>query len=211
MATVLYITANPGNVEASFSLGVGEQFVQAYQAANPQDKVIHVDLYNRTIPQIDGDVLGAWGQLQAGVSFDQLTAAQQQKISTLNQLLEEFMAADKYVFVTPMWNFSYPPVVKAYIDSFCVRAKTFKYTENGPVGLLNNKKAFHIQATGGIYSEGPFAEREHASSHLQTVLAFIGVTDFQNLFVEGMSYAADRAPQIKAEAIVKAREAATKF
>ncbi len=211
MSTVLYITAHPGNAEASFSLGVGEQFVQAYQAANPQDKIVHVDLYNRTIPQIDGDVLGAWGQLQAGGSFDQLTAPQQEKISLLNQLLEEFMAADKYVFVTPMWNFSYPPVVKAYIDAFCVRAKTFKYTENGPVGLLHNKKAFHIQASGGIYSEGPVAERENGSRHLQTVLAFIGVTDFESLFVEGMSYAGDRAPQIKAEAMGNARLAASKF
>lgn len=140
MSTLLYITAHPGNSEASYSLSVGEHFVQAYQESNPEDKVVHVDLYQRDIPQIDADVFSAWSVLQTGGSFDQLTAVQQQKITQLNDLLEEFVAADKYVFVTPMWNFSYPPVVKAYIDSFCVRAKTFKYTENGPVGLLENKK-----------------------------------------------------------------------
>ncbi|MFC9708992.1 FMN-dependent NADH-azoreductase [Paenibacillus sp. NPDC056933] len=211
MSTLLYITAHPGNPEASYSLSVGEQFVQAYQESNPGDKVVHVDLYERDIPQIDADVFSAWGTLQTGGAFDQLTAVQQQKITQLNNLLEEFVAADKYVFVTPMWNFSYPPVVKAYIDSFCVRAKTFKYTENGPVGLLENKKAFHIQATGGVYSEGPVADRENASRHLKTVLNFVGITDFDNLFVEGISTAGERAPQIKADAIEKARNVAQNF
>lgn len=130
MSTILYITAHPGNPEASYSLSVGEQFVQAYQESHPEDKIVHVDLYQRDIPHIDADVLEAWGKLQTGASFDQLTAAHQEKITQLNHLLEEFVTADKYVFVTPMWNFSYPPVLKAYIDSFCVRAKTFKYTEN---------------------------------------------------------------------------------
>ncbi|MBO3287162.1 FMN-dependent NADH-azoreductase [Paenibacillus sp. FSL M8-0228] len=211
MSTILYITAHPGNPEASYSLSVGEQFVQAYQESHPEDKIVHVDLYQRDIPHIDADVLEAWGKLQTGASFDQLTAAHQEKITQLNHLLEEFVTADKYVFVTPMWNFSYPPVLKAYIDSFCVRAKTFKYTENGPVGLLHNKKAFHIQASGGIYSEGPVAERENGSRHLKTVLNFVGVTDFDSLFVEGLSTAGDRAPQIKAEAIEKARNAAKNF
>ncbi|MBY0013408.1 FMN-dependent NADH-azoreductase [Paenibacillus typhae] len=211
MSTVLYITAHPGKQETSFSLSVGEQFVQAYKESNPDDQIIHVDLYQRDIPSIDAEVWEAWGKLQTGGSFEQLTAAQQHKLTQLNALLDEFVAADKYVFVTPMWNFSYPPVMKAYIDSFCVRAKTFKYTENGPVGLLENKKAFHIQATGGVYSQGPVADREHASRHLKTVLNFVGINDFDNLFVEGVSTAGDRAPLIKAEAIEKAREAAKKF
>lgn len=211
MSTVLYITAHPGNIEASYSLSVGEQFVQAYQESNPNDKIVHVDLYQRDIPHIDGDVLSAWGTLQTGGSFDQLTAVQKQKVTQLNELLDEFVAADKYVFVTPMWNFSYPPVVKAYIDSFCVRAKTFKYTENGPVGLLENKKAFHIQASGGVYSEGPVADRENGSRHLKTVLNFVGITDFNHLFIEGVSTVGDRAPELKADAIEKARAAAKNF
>ncbi len=60
----------------------------------------------------------------------------------MNTNLETFMNADRYVFVTPMWNFSYPPVVKAYLDNVAIAGKTFKYTENGPVGLLEGKKRF---------------------------------------------------------------------
>ncbi len=116
MSTLLYVTAHPGNPETSYSLSAGEQFVQAYRESHPQDEVVHVDLYQRNIPHIDADVLDAWGKLQTGGTFNQLTEIQQQKVTQLNELLEEFVAADKYVFVTPMWNFSYPPVMKAYIS-----------------------------------------------------------------------------------------------
>ncbi|PNB70901.1 FMN-dependent NADH-azoreductase, partial [Pseudomonas sp. FW305-BF6] len=75
-------------------------------------------------------------------------------------IVTQFVEADKYVFVTPMWNFSFPPVMKSYIDAVCVAGKTFKYTENGPQGLLGGKKALHIQASGGVYSEGPAAGME---------------------------------------------------
>ncbi|WP_339830497.1 FMN-dependent NADH-azoreductase [Paenibacillus sp. FSL R7-0272] len=211
MSTLLYVTAHPGNPETSYSLSAGEQFLQAYRESHPQDEVVHVDLYQRNIPHIDADVLDAWGKLQTGGTFNQLTEIQQQKVTQLNELLEEFVAADKYVFVTPMWNFSYPPVMKAYIDSFCVKAKTFKYTENGPVGLLQNKKAFHIQASGGVYSSGPVADRENGNRHLETVLHFVGITDVQHLFIEGVSTAGERAPQIKAESIEQARSIAQTF
>ena len=61
----------------------------------------------------------------------------------MNTNLETFMNADRYVFVTPMWNFSYPPVVKAYLDNVAIAGKTFKYTENGSVGLLEGKSTSH--------------------------------------------------------------------
>lgn len=85
----------------------------------------------------------------------------------MNTNLETFMHADRYVFVTPMWNFSYPSVVKAYLDNLAIAGKTFKYTENGPVGLLEGKKALHIQATGGVYSEGPYAAVDFGRNHLK--------------------------------------------
>ncbi len=90
---------------------------------------------------IDADVFAAWGKFAAGEGFEALTEVQQQKIAAMNTNLETFMNADRYVFVTPMWNFSYPPVVKAYLDNVAIAGKTFKYTENGPVGLLEGKKS----------------------------------------------------------------------
>ena len=92
MATVLYITAHPGDTAHSYSLAVGEQFVEAYREANPGDEIVHIDLFKEDIPQIDAIVFGAWGKLQSGVSFDQLSAEEQAKVGKLGQLADQFVA-----------------------------------------------------------------------------------------------------------------------
>lgn len=211
MKKVLFITANPSGAETSFSMAVGEAFIEAYKEANPADEVTAIDLFNTTVPFIDSEVLAAWGKLGAGEGFETLTDSQQKKISAMSGNLETFMYADKYVFVTPMWNLSYPPVVKAYLDNLSIAGKTFKYTENGPVGLLEGKKAIHIQATGGVYSEGPYAAMDFGRNHLQAMLGFMGVTDVDYIAVEGMSANPAEAPAIKEAAIAKAREVAKRF
>ncbi|AZN41631.1 FMN-dependent NADH-azoreductase [Paenibacillus albus] len=212
MSTVLYITAHPNETEASYSLTVGKQFLEAYVAANPNDEVTHLDLFNMDIPRLDADVFSAWGKLGAGTSFDQLTSAEQAKVARLGELVDQFVAADKYVFVNPTWNFSYPPVMKAYIDSICVAGKTFKYTDKGPVGLLDSKKAIHIQASGSVLSPGSdYADFEIGHRHLDVVMKFIGVPSFEAIFVEGMAAASDQARQIKENAIQQAWKLAKTF
>lgn len=70
------------------------------------------------------------------------TKEEQQKVDRFSEILEEFLSADKYVFVSPMWNLSFPPVLKAYIDAISIAGKTFKYTAEGPQGLLTDKKYY---------------------------------------------------------------------
>jgi FMN-dependent NADH-azoreductase len=211
MATVLYITAHPHDHQTSFSMAVGKEFIEAYQEANPQDKVIPLDLYTSDVPQIDVDVFNGWGKLRSGSALDQLTAEEKHKVTRMNEIVDQYVAADKYVFVSPMWNFSFPPILKAYIDAICIAGKTFKYTEQGPIGLLTDKKAIHIQARGGIYSEGPAAAMESGHSYLAKIMQFHGVPSFEGVFVEGMGAAPDQAQAIKEKAIIKAKEAAAHF
>lgn len=211
MATVLYITAHPHDETTSYSLAVGSEFVKAYREANPSDEVVHIDLYRTNIPHIDADVFSGWGKLQSGSEFSQLSDVEQAKVSRLAELTDQFVAADKYVFVTPLWNFSFPPVMKAYIDSICVAGKTFKYTEQGPVGLLSDKKALHIQARGGVYSEGPAAQMEMGHRYISTIMQFFGINQFEGLFVEGHNQFPDKAQEIKQEAISRAKDLAAKF
>lgn len=211
MAKLLYITAHPHDHEVSYSMAVGKAFIEAYREANPQDAVTHLDLYNSSIPHLDADVFSGWGKLRSGADASQLNDTEMAKISRLNELVEQFIDADRYVFVTPMWNFSYPPMMKAYIDSVCIAGKTFKYTEKGPVGLLPDKSALHIQARGGFYSEGPAADMEMGHRHLGTIMQFFGITDFKGIFVEGMAAASDQAAAIKDKAIAEAREEAKTF
>ncbi|HDX9611280.1 TPA: FMN-dependent NADH-azoreductase [Bacillus toyonensis] len=211
MTKVLFITANPNSAEGSFGMAVGEAFIEAYKNEHPQDEVVTVDLFNTTVPAIDADVFAAWGKFAAGEGFETLTEVQQQKVAAMNTNLETFMHADRYVFVTPMWNFSYPPVVKAYLDNLAIAGKTFKYTENGPVGLLEGKKALHIQATGGVYSEGAYAAVDFGRNHLKTVLGFIGVNETEYIAVEGMNANPEKAQEIKEAAIANARELVKRF
>jgi FMN-dependent NADH-azoreductase len=212
MSTLLYITAHPNETEASYSLAVGKQFLEAYKAANPNDEILHLDLFKMDIPRLDADVFSAWGKLGSGTPFEQLTNAEQSKISRLGELVDQFVAADKYAFVNPTWNFSFPPVMKAYIDAICVAGKTFKYTENGPIGLLGSKKAIHIQASGSVLSPGSaFADFEIGHRHLEVIMTFIGVPSLETVYVEGMAAAQDQARQIKEDAIVQAWKLAKTF
>lgn len=211
MAKVLYITAHPLNETKSYSMAVGKTFIDTYKEVNPNDEVINIDLFKEDIPQIDADVFSGWGKLQSGKDFEELTADEKEKVGRLSELCEQFISADKYVFVTPLWNFSFPPVLKAYIDAVSVAGKTFKYTENGSVGLLTDKKALHIQARGGIYSEGPAAEKEMGHRYLSAAMEFYGVPSFEGLFIEGHSAMPEKAQEIKENAIARAKDLAHTF
>ncbi|ASS89232.1 FMN-dependent NADH-azoreductase [Aeribacillus pallidus] len=211
MTKVLYITAHPLDDTQSYSLAAGKAFIETYKEANPDHEVIHLDLYKEYIPQIDADVLNGWGKLRSGKSLDELTSEEKAKVGRLSGLCEQFIEADKYVFVTPLWNFSFPPVLKAYIDAVAVAGKTFKYTEQGSVGLLTDKKALHIQARGGIYSEGPAAQMEMGHRYLAVVMQFFGVPSFEGLFVEGHAAQPEKAEEIKQNAIARAKDLAHTF
>lgn len=213
MATVLYITANPNDHETSYSMAVGKEFVQAYRSANPNDEVVHLDLFKMDIPQLDADVFSGWGKLGSGTTFEKLTHAEKAKVGRLSELVEQFVAADKYVFVNPIWNYSFPPVMKAYIDSICVAGKTFKYVSGkGRVGLLRDKKAVHIQASGSVLSPGSsLADFEMGHRHLKAIMEFFEVPSFESIFVEGMAVNPDHASAIKEKAVQKARDVARGF
>ncbi|MCZ8522798.1 MULTISPECIES: FMN-dependent NADH-azoreductase [Paenibacillus] len=211
MATLLYITAHPHDHQTSFSMAAGQAFIDSYRESHSGDQIVTLDLYKENIPHIDADVFSGWGKLRSGQEFSALSAEEKAKVSRLGELTDQFVAADKYVFVTPLWNFSFPPVMKAYIDSICTAGKTFRYTEKGPVGLLTDKKALHIQARGGIYSEGPAAQMEMGHRYLSVIMQFFGIPSFDGLFVEGHNQFQDRAQQIKEDAIARARELARSF
>jgi FMN-dependent NADH-azoreductase len=208
MAKVLYITANPKTPERSYGLAVGQAFIEAYRQANLGDEIVHLDLFKSDIPTIDIDVFNGWDKLSHG---EQLDGEERRKVERINELTDQFVEADKYVFVSPLWNLSIPPIMKTYIDNICVAGKTFKYTENGPVGLLSGKKAVHIQASGGVYSRGPAREMEFGNRYLTALLRFMGVTDIESIFVEGMDYHPEEADAIKQKAIAEAREKAVIF
>lgn len=211
MSKILYIKGNPQLEEKSKSLQVGKIFLNEYKAVNPKDEIIEIDLYEDYIPMIDKEVFNAWDSLAKGESFESLSEIQKKKISRLGEIVEEFMAADKYIFVTPLWNFSVPPMVKAYIDAVCIAGKTFRYTENGPVGLLQDKKLLNIQASGTKFSDTPISSLEHGSNYMKVVANFVGIEDVSVFHVEGIAQNPDRAEEIFDKAKVDIVKVAKNF
>lgn len=212
MTKVLFITANPNDENGSFSMAVGKVFIETYKETNPTDEIVTVDLFKEEIPNLDADVFSGWGKLRAGQPMDALSTEELGKVNRLNDILDQFISADKMIFVTPLWNYLFPAVVKAYIDAVAVPGKTFKYTEKGSVGLLQGKKVLHIQARGDFYSEGhPLAHLELGNRYLKQLMAVMGITEFESLFIEGHDAMRHKAEEIKAAGIERAKQLAQSF
>ena len=208
MAEVLYVYANPKPLEASFTLRLAKAFFDEYKKHHPDDKIVSLDLYKEEIPFVDEGIMKAWGMIP---SSGELTADEKSKLSRLYELTDQFIRVDKVVIAAPMWNFSYPPMLKTYIDTILVAGKTFKYTETGPIGLLKDKPVLHIQARGGIYSEGPMKSMEHAESYLKDVMNFIGIKNFRTVFCEGVAIDPAKGEDIFNEAAKQVVEIAKNF
>ncbi|EFK11733.1 putative FMN-dependent NADH-azoreductase 2 [delta proteobacterium NaphS2] len=198
MATILFITCNLKPVENSSSQTAAKVFLEAYLQYNSNDVIDFIDVYRDPIQRIDIDVLSGWDKLLKGHDFNALTRDEQKKILRINRAADQFAAADKYVFVTPMWNLSFPAELKVYIDSVCVAGKTFRYTEEGPKGLLNGsgKKCLHIHASGGFHYG---KEEDHSVPYLKAVMNFMGIKNFEAVVIEGM----DAFPHMREEIMEK--------
>jgi FMN-dependent NADH-azoreductase len=109
-----------------------------------------------------------------------------------SQMLEEFLAADVVVIGAPMYNFSIPSQLKAWIDRVAVAGKTFRYTANGPEGLAGGKRIIIASSRGGVYSEGSAAApMDFQETYLRAVFGFLGVTDLEFVRAEGINLSED--------------------
>ncbi|MBR2569421.1 MAG: NAD(P)H-dependent oxidoreductase [Paenibacillus sp.] len=201
MKKVLVVNSNPKPEAMSYGLRLASHYVNEIQAANADVEVTTLNLYEEHIPMIDGEVLDAWGKAAQGADLSQ---GQQAVLARMNDILEQFLAADMVVFVSAMWNLSYPPLLKAYIDNVVIAGRTFRYTAEGPQGLITDKKVVHIEARGGDYSQAPGFQ--FANNYLQAVMGFIGITEYENVVVEGMNATPDKAEEILEAAKVRASE-----
>ncbi|MCB2191191.1 MAG: NAD(P)H-dependent oxidoreductase [Deltaproteobacteria bacterium] len=210
MAKLLYVTCNLKPVELSTSLSVGKAFIDEYLKQNPTDELDSLDLYRDNIQRIDADVLSAWGKMREGASLASLTSDEQRKVTRIGKRADQFVAADKYVFATPMFNLGFPAELKMYIDTVCVLGKTFIYTPTGAEGLLKNqgKKCLHIHSTGGFHYG---TENDHSVPYLKSIMGFMGVEDFEAVVVEGVDAIPERAEEFKVAGKEKAQAIARRF
>jgi FMN-dependent NADH-azoreductase len=125
-------------------------------------------------------------------------------------VMGEFLAADVIVIGAPMYNFSIPSQLKAWIDRIAVAGKTFRYTESGPQGLANGKRVIVVSSRGGVYSTGPAAALDFQENYLRSVLGFLGITDIEFVRAEGVNMSAEHKTNAVAAAHITIGQLASK-
>ncbi len=178
--------------EGANSTRIADDIVARLQAANPQASVVLRDLARDPAPVIDEAALGA-----LFTPAEQRTPQQAARVAASDALIAEVQAADVIVIGVPMYNFSISAQLKNWIDAIARAGVTFRYTENGPEGLVKGKKVYVAFARGGRY-RGTAADTQ--TPYLQTVLGFLGMTDVRFVYAEGLNMGEDAARQGFAEA-----------
>lgn len=196
MANVLYINSSVRSA-GSLSRQLSSEFVAKWQAANPADTVVERDLAANPVPHLTEQMMGAFF-----TPAEARNAEQAQIVKVSDTLVDELFAADVIVLGAPMYNFSVPSSLKAWIDHVARAGRTFQYTANGPEGLLKGKKVYVFTASGGVYSEGAAVAFDHLTTFLRTVLGFIGLTDVQFIRAEGVAM----GEQAVADTVAKGRK-----
>ena len=186
----------------SVSRQLSRQVVDSWVAAHPGTRVTHLDLVTHAPAHLTQDALA----LRMGQT-ENLSEAQKRENAVTEGLLQQFLAADVIVIGAPLYNFSIPTQLKAWIDRLAQPGRTFRYTASGPEGLAGGKTVIVASSRGGMYSnsEGGRA-MEHQESYLQTVLGFLGITDVRFVRAEGlgMGDAAREAALASAQADIRA-------
>ena len=165
----------------STSRQLSAELVAAWAAAEPGVDVTYRDLAADAISHLSAASLVA-----AGTPAELRDAAQKHEAALSEQSIEEFRAADAIVIGAPMYNFSIPSQLKAWIDRIAVAGKTFRYTESGPEGLAGGKKVIIVSTAGGIHAGQPSGVAHE--NYLELVLNFLGITDIEVVRAEGLAY-----------------------
>ncbi|AIQ18811.1 MULTISPECIES: FMN-dependent NADH-azoreductase [Paenibacillus] len=208
MSNVLFIKANNRPADQSVSVQLYNEFLASYKESHPQDEITELDLFAEQLPYYDNTLIT--GVYKAAQGYE-ATPEEAAGAALVKKYLNQFLAADKVVFAFPLWNMTVPAVLHTYIDYLNQAGTTFKYTAEGPVGLLTDKKAAVLNARGGIYSEGPAASAEMAVNFIMGNLNFWGFKDTTQVIIEGHNQNPAQSAEIIASGLQLAKTAAASF
>ena len=174
--TILHIDASI-NGDNSASRAISRSLADQIKDRDPQARVVYRDLAANPLPHLTLDAFAD------------------------RSVLDEFLAADMIVIGAPMYNFTLPSQLKAWIDRILIAGTTFRYTENGPQGLAGGKRVIVALARGGFYNEGsPAAALEHLESYLTGIFNFIGIEP-EFVTADGLAIGPDQRQQSISQAL----------
>ncbi|MBW4547907.1 MAG: FMN-dependent NADH-azoreductase [Symplocastrum torsivum CPER-KK1] len=202
MAHILHLDSSPRG-DRSISRTLTKEFITDWKASYPSDIVTYRDLGHYPVPAVDEPWIAA-SFAPAESRTTELAAV----IKTSDELIDEFLAADYYVFGVPMFNFSIPSTLKAYIDQILRVNRTFVINNGGYEGLAKNKKMLIITARGGTYGPGtPSAQYDFQEPYLRTAFGFIGITDITFIHADNLA----AGDEVRQQSLTAARAAIEKM
>jgi len=179
--------------DASHSSRLGSELVERLRGANLDATLTVRDLSRNPQPALDEAALGA-----LFTPAEQRSPEQAARVALDDALIAEIQAADVVVLGVPMYNFGVSTQLKNWIDAIARARVTFTYTDKGPVGLLTNKKVYVVLTRGGMYRNTP---ADTQVPYLKTIFAFLGMTDVQFVYAEGLAM----GPEAEQQALASAR------
>ncbi|NJD24136.1 MAG: FMN-dependent NADH-azoreductase [Betaproteobacteria bacterium] len=194
---ILQINASARSVAAN-STRLADAITARLKAQNPEAVVELRDLASDPHPVLDEPALTALFTPAA-----QRTPEQAARVALDDALIAQVQGADAIVLGVPMYNFGVPVQLKTWIDAIARAGVTFRYTEKGPEGLLKGKKVYIALARGGLYRDTP---ADSQTPYLKNVLAFLGMTDVEFIFAEGLAMGEESARRAFAEATARIEE-----
>ncbi|MEH2921493.1 FMN-dependent NADH-azoreductase [Samsonia erythrinae] len=200
MSNVLVLKSS---ILAGFSQSnqLADHFTAQWQSAHPDDKITVRDLAAQPIPVLDGELVGALRPSDAP-----LTPRQQEALKLSDDLIAELQAHDIIIIAAPMYNFNIPTQLKNYFDLIARAGVTFRYTEQGPEGLVKGKRTIVLTSRGGIHKGTP---TDLLEPYLRVFLGFLGLTDIEFVFAEGYGYGPDVAQKATEDAKAQLSQLAT--
>jgi FMN-dependent NADH-azoreductase len=197
MANLLHIDSS-GKGSMSVTRPLTAYFTEQWKAANPGGKVVYHDLLTANLPFVNEELVGAYF-----TPAEKQTDHQKGILAQSNELAQELLDADTYVFGVPMYNFTVPAVFKAYIDLVVRAGKTFSYADGVPKGFLKNKQMIVVTSSGADYSGPPMQAMDFVEPYLRAIFGFLGVTNIKVITAPGRDPAAIAAASKHAQEQLK--------
>lgn len=194
MSTVLALTSSALG-EASVSSQLVREALDALRDHDPELQITTRDLGSDPLPHLTPDSASAIR------GAEPVNAPQAAARALSDALVAELKAADTVIIGSPMYNFGITSTLKTWFDHVLRAGVTFSYGANGPVGLLQGKRAIVVESRGGLYSEGPAKAMDSQEPHLRNLLGFIGIDDVTFVHAEKLGF----GPEAREQALTKAR------
>lgn len=191
--------------------GVSSKMHEVFMNELPQTSDLNIntfDVFEEDMPYFGQDFFNA---MTKSAQAEQLTDIEQRILTASNKAMDAFLDADVVVFAFPLWNKTIPAPLQTFIDYIYRAGVTFSYNENGPVGLVPDKKVIILNARGGVYSTPEMAPSEMSVNYVRMIMNFFGITNIEEVIIEGHNQYPDRAEQIIADGMQDVKAVANRL